>query len=271
MSKEILSNSYQPKTADTQNLLNTEKSYFHDHSPFDRIFDKALKTIGITEEQTNRFLSSHKRGTRIAANTLSIGRIVLGEVAIRKFERAKKENNKKEIIESAIALSVIMATDGVDGFITRKAGIDNSRSGKNIDSLSDVAMRLRLAVSSIVARRDKLDAIRGAGEILVFKSAIPQILKASYTSTTEGKIRMNTDAAVVITNVLKAAVPPDNCADRLLTNISDGARVASTVLALADGIKRRRQRKLKLKRRSTKVQEVLYEQIRAERTKNLEA
>lgn len=203
----------------------------------DPILDKALATIGVNPNSIEDFLSKNKTSSRIAANTLSVARVVLGFIAINKYETAKTARDKKGMAASMVSLGVIMATDAFDGYITRKAHINNSTSGRIIDSASDVAFRLALARSSL-SENDRMAVVRGISELVVASSAIPDILEGTYTSTSLGKMKVNTDALAVITSVLKDLSEHETTTTKSLQLLHDAARTVSTGLAMTDGIKR---------------------------------
>lgn len=204
---------------------------------FDHIFDMALKNIGVQPEAIEQFLSSHKKKARIAVNIVSLTRIVIGYIAINNYESALKKMHKKEMAANLFVLGVIMMTDAIDGYLSRKAHIASSKSGKVIDSLSDVVLRVIIARSSL-AEHDKMAAIRGVGELAVASSAIPDILAGKYTSTNLGKIKVNADAIAIISAALKDFVPKKTTISTSLKVLHDVARMVGIGLALSDGVKR---------------------------------
>ncbi len=203
----------------------------------DPILDRALGAIGIQPEAVEQFLSGNKKGTRIAANALSLTRVALGYIAIRNYEKAREKGNKKDMATSMFVLGLIMATDAFDGYISRKAHISASKSGKIIDSVSDVFLRVALAQSSL-SENDKLAAIRGVGELLVASTAVPDILEGKYTSTSLGKMKVNADAVAIISTVLKDMSPGKTPVSTSLQTLHDVARSVSAALAVSDGVKR---------------------------------
>ena len=204
---------------------------------FDAIFDSALGSIGIPAKAVEKFLSANKKKSRIAANTLSLTRIALGYIAIRNYEHAKEKKDTKGMVTNMGLLGLIMATDAVDGYLSRKAHISGSKSGKIIDSVSDVALRLAIAQSSL-SEKDNLAIIRGIGEIAVGTAALPDIVEGKYTSTNLGKIKVNADAVAVITSLLKDVVPKKTASEKSLQVLHDAARSAAAALAILDGVKR---------------------------------
>ncbi len=222
-----------------------EHAYLHEHSPFDRMMDTAFAAVGVKPELIKSYLAGHKKGTRIAANTMSLTRVVLGEVVIRRYEKARTEKNEKAIIGSIISLAGIMVTDGLDGYLSRKAGIDDSVSGKIIDSACDVYLRARIARSSILAEVDLIDKTRFGAEALVAWSAIPDMLMGKYTSTSLGKVKVPADAVATLADMLKDLAPEKSSYRTTLGNLSKYAREIGAVLALADGVIRFQARRRK--------------------------
>src|SRR5437868_1074856 len=92
----------------TVNRVDAQPSYFHEHSPFDTAIDSIMRTIRVHPERIESFLSSHQKGTRVAANLLSISRVGLGYVALHTYETAKKRGDKQAMIASISALGVIL-------------------------------------------------------------------------------------------------------------------------------------------------------------------
>lgn len=211
----------------------------------DGLLDGMFSAMGIAPEAIEEYLSSHKKGARIAANTVSFSRVVLGEITIRSYERARKAKNVKMMSASVVALGFIFATDFIDGYIARKAGIDESKMGKFIDSATDVYLRLRVAKSSIMENPDALDKIRGVGELLVGSSAIPDMFRKQYDSTLEGKAKMWADGMTALTKItgqileVNQGENPNSSTQDAVKMLENAARVVGTGLAWTDGVKRR--------------------------------
>jgi phosphatidylglycerophosphate synthase len=204
---------------------------------FDPIFDKILSQVGIAPDVVEAFLAGNKKQTRIAVNALSLTRIAFGYIAIQNYEKSREKGDKKAMAANICFLGFIMATDAFDGYISRKAHIAGSKTGKIIDSVSDVALRLALAKSSL-SEQDNMAAIRGIGELLVATDALPDIMAGNYTSTNLGKIKVTSDTLAILTNVLKDVAPDKTPMTTTLQLLHDTARTVATTLAIADGVKR---------------------------------
>lgn len=210
----------------------------------DAILDRSFSAIGIAPEAIEYFLKSHKKGARIAANSLSLARIVLGEVTVRQYENAYKKKNIKKMSLAAVVLGFLLTSDFIDGYIARKAHIQNNKSGKILDSAADVYLKARIISSSISESSDALDKVRGVGELLVAMSAVPDVFKGKYESTTEGKLKTWADSGTAVARVARQILETkqkknsDSSIQQTLKILEDTARIVGIGLALTDGIKR---------------------------------
>ena len=143
----------------TESKISGKEPYFHRHSPFDATVDKILEILGTSPDNIEAYLSSHKRYTRLTANSLSFLRVFFGGQAIRNYENAREKGNKIVMAAQIVALGLLIASDGVDGYLTRKAHIDDNELGKQIDSISDAALRFMLSRSSLMPDTDIIDKI----------------------------------------------------------------------------------------------------------------
>lgn len=213
---------------------------------FDRVFDAFFSEVGINPTEIENFLSSRKNGTRMAANTISVTRVFLGYLVIAAYESAQRKKDKKGMVVAILLLIAVLTSDSIDGYLCRKAHIENSKLGKVVDSACDVALRIIIARSSILSQRDWILYIRGMAELGVGAYVIPDIIEGTYSSSDSGKAKVVADSVAVISAMLTDVVPYQ-IVQKPLRFVNYRARFIGAILASLDAILRRIKKKKKTK------------------------
>lgn len=209
-------------------------------NPLDAVIDKALTVVGVDPTSVETFLSSHQKGARIAADSISLVRIGLTSVSLNAYEHGRAERNRTKMVAGLIGGAVGLSSDFVDGYIARKAHIDSSPRGRFVDAASDVIIRNMLRKSSLFSGNDFLDTARMGGEATVFVPAALDMIRGEFQSTALGQLKQGTDGFNAFLKAVAPLLPESWEMERRIKPVTDLARVAATGFAIRDGYDRAR-------------------------------
>jgi len=226
------------------------------YSPYDKMLFMTLDFMGLDQESIEGFMQEHQLGARIAADSLSGARVVMGMRIMNKFDDAVEEGNSKLALGMTGAMVALLATDFIDGFIARTARIHDSTHGKYMDAGSDVILRGRIAKSlkPYLERKGNAEKLlqlaRVTGDAIVGLNTAPDFLHGTYETTQMGKWKVNADAAFVLGTMIEMST------GKSMQAIAMPGLLGATALAWKDGFDRAREKYRKFDR-ATKVKWVL--------------
>lgn len=212
---------------------------FHKESPFDKAYDIILSYLGVNPEALSTWLREHPRESRIIADSISILRLGLGYLAIRKYKKALEAGDKKGMLLSTVSMAALLLSDSVDGYIARKAGIQEGQHGKIVDAVSDGVLKAMIAKTLIFDGKKGtpvIDKVRTASDLFLSINGMREIFRGEYQTTDFGKVKMGLDVTTVLAEMAGPQVvdkyPGVNESLEILTV---GTRFAATILSIRDG------------------------------------